>query len=341
MITAEINKSEPTFTNKRLSLDKLITITQALDANNYVVFTLFDEGGKACYQGVYYPSDLSLIDDIKRQVNENVTNGELSPTEANTFLEQLSYPGKVVGKRVAGGAEPSATISAEPGRIDRLFALSKSRRVRNWFFGVVICTIALRILLEAWALVPHKPDYNQLMQKGEYVQAVKEYPMKKQATEQYLFENKKLTQLETFNKRYPTANGQYDVAFYQKHWSKMLKIKGVTMTNVRKAELVVAYLKMHKPDDAYRLNLELNNVKLTQSIALEFIRNGEIDRAIAINQKLKNHDLTDMINAGKSYQQVIEKYQTESKDTSLSDEQRQTAADNLKVWQRNLKSIGE
>lgn len=341
MITAEINESEPTLTNKRLSLDKLITITQALETSSYVVFTLFDEGGEACYQGVYYPSDLSLIDDIKRQVKENVTNGELSPTEANTFLEQLPNLGKVVGKRVVDGAEPSIAVSAEPGRIDRLFALTKSRRVRNWFFGVLIFTVALPILLETWAVIPHKPDYNKLMQKEEYIEAVKEYPMKKQATEQYLFENKKLSQLETFNKRYPTANGQYDIAFYQKHWSKMLKIKGVSMTNVRKAELVVAYLKMHKPDDAYRLNLELNNVKLTQSIALEFIRNGEIDRAIAINQKLKNHDLTDMINAGKSYQQVIEKYQAETKDNSLSEEQRKTAADNLKVWQRNLKSIGE
>lgn len=223
--------------------------------------------------------------------------------------------------------------------------ISLSKRLIKIVMSIVL------IIVVGWASVfaiqlvkQHKnelPTYSSLISDKDYVKAAKLYPDKKVKIEQYLFDNKKIDDLKKFNSHYPTDNGKYDIAFYQKEWDKMLKVKGVRMTRVRKAQLVVAYLKTHRPDDAYRLNMELGNTKLTQSIALEFIRNGQIDKATEINQTLKSGDLTDLINAGKSYQQVIEKYQGEVNDPGLSEAQRKDAADNLKVWQRNLKTLGE
>lgn len=188
--------------------------------------------------------------------------------------------------------------------------------------------------------VQQPPAYETLMTNKDYLKAAKLYPKRRQAIEAKLRNGPKKT-LQTFNTHYPSAAGKFDLAFMNHEWSTVVKTNNVTMTKVRKAQLAVAYLKLHEPEPAQRLNLEVNDQKLAGAIALEYIRQGRTDDATTINQKLKSSQLTDLINAGKAYQQAINKYQQEANDQSLSATQRAQAADNLSVWQHNLKTIGE
>lgn len=279
--------------------------------------------------------DVSRVDPQKETPNISVVQQAAKASQSSRMAYQVAQRKNRNGKRIAFHYQlPSIKVP--------------QLHVSQGIFKIVISLVCLLMIgwLSIFVLqvishhVQQSPAYETLMTNKDYLKAAKLYPKRRKAIESKL-SNGPMKTLQTFNTHYPSAEGKFDLAFMNHKWSTVVKTNNVTMTKVRKAQLAVAYLKLHEPEPAQRLNLEVNDQKLAGAIALEYIRQGNTDEATAINQKLKSSELTDLINAGKAYQQAINKYQQEANDQSLSATQRAQAADNLSVWQHNLKTIGE
>ncbi|MFD1902545.1 hypothetical protein GQR36_27175 [Enterococcus termitis] len=65
-----------------------------------------------------------------------------------------------------------------------------------------------------------KNRFDDLLDKGNFIEACNEYPDKKKEIVSYLTEENLFSELKDFQKEYPTDVGAFELAFYEKNGIK-------------------------------------------------------------------------------------------------------------------------
>lgn len=150
---------------------------------------------------------------------------------------------------------------------------------KSWFImgGILTAIVVCGLVVFATLRINQatQPTYQELMKRHEYIEAVKQFPESKLATEnsinQSVLENntsKNREELEAFNSVYPTPNGEFDLAILKGDYQKSIKVYEANLKNFKddtERQILVgySYLKLDQVEPVKRL------VKETKSIELE------------------------------------------------------------------------
>lgn len=128
----------------------------------------------------------------------------------------------------------------------------------------------------------------------------------------------------------------------------MVKIEGITQNATVQTMRGYAYLQLNRLEEAELINQEIHSQTLTEQIdrykkekAYDALQNQDLKQAEAVNNEIKDKQLTEDIQVAKSMMNLIDKYEQDEKNDKLSDQERKEARENLELWQRNMKQIGE
>ncbi|RXN54237.1 response regulator [Enterococcus faecalis] len=184
--------------------------------------------------------------------------------------------------------------------------------------------------------VQSKPTYEQLLKEEKYAEAAVTFPDKREDIEQYLVKKQAFQELKTFNAQFPTDEGTFDLAFYQKEWEKVIQTEGSELNTDRKVMLAYAYIQLDQLEEAEILNKTLKSNQLATELrkawtkkAIRAIRKEAFSEAESINKRLKNEEIKELIETGKTCQEMIALYR-EKKDS-----------ENEKLWKQRLTQLGE
>ncbi|WP_137665482.1 hypothetical protein [Enterococcus hulanensis] len=181
-----------------------------------------------------------------------------------------------------------------------------------------------------------RESYESLINGEKYEKAAKEYPKKLKEIEQAIVESKDFDELEKFNEKYPTAEGKFDLAFHLKNWETVIETDQSTLTKERQVMLAYAFIQLDKLDEADILNKKLTSKKLSEALnlaykqrAIKYVQAGKFADAQKINDRIDDTDLFELIQTGKSCQEMID-YYSEKKDK-----------DNESTWRNRLENLGK
>ncbi|PDY08113.1 hypothetical protein COO16_30650 [Bacillus pseudomycoides] len=133
-----------------------------------------------------------------------------------------------------------------------------------------------------------------LIDKKDYLQAGAKYPKQYEKIEQAIVDNMKdetikkdLEALEKFNDKYPTANGNLDMAFFKKNWNEIVRVyekyqDHIDLNENRKMMLGYGYFKTRDSNNdhltkAEKISNELKDKGLKNKIADNQIAQATID----------------------------------------------------------------
>jgi hypothetical protein len=133
-----------------------------------------------------------------------------------------------------------------------------------------------------------------LIDKKDYLQAGAKYPKQYEKIEQSIIDNMKdetirkdLESLEKFNDKYPTANGNLDMAFFKKDWKEIVRVyekyqDHIDLNENRKMMLGYGYFKTRDSNNdhlakAEKISNELKDKGLKNKIADNQIAQATID----------------------------------------------------------------
>ncbi|KAF1294157.1 hypothetical protein [Candidatus Enterococcus leclercqii] len=151
-----------------------------------------------------------------------------------------------------------------------------------------------------------------------------------------LTQNQRFDDLEKFNERHPTPEGTFDLAFHNEDWKQVITLNDPQLTPERQAMLVYAYVQLGQMEEAEILNKTLKSDKLTEEIqrgwkvaAIKAIQKADFKEAERIQKKISDSDVKELIDVGKTCQEMIELY-SKKKDN-----------ENKKIWQDRLAGLGK
>lgn len=126
--------------------------------------------------------------------------------------------------------------------------------------------------------------------------------------ENQLFEKDKYKQLEKFNEKYPTNNGDFDVKFQNKNYKDALELVDVIdKTEKRKINLAKAYIETNDLNNAKKLSSTVDNEKITQ-----LIQNKESEIASSKEKELDKKE--------KEYDKIKDKSKKEKEADNLKED---------------------
>lgn len=151
-----------------------------------------------------------------------------------------------------------------------------------------------------------------------------------------LTQDQRFDDLEKFNEQYPTPEGTFDLAFHKEDWKQVITLNDSQLTPERQAMLVYAYVQLGQMEEAEILNKTLKSDKLTEEIqrgwkvaAVKAIQKADFKKAETIQKKISDPDIKELIDVGKTCQEMIELY-SKKKDN-----------ENKKIWQDRLAGLGK
>ena len=108
-----------------------------------------------------------------------------------------------------------------------------------------------------------------------------------------------------------------------------------------------AYLKQGKIEEAELINQEIKSKVLDEQIQLakkeeayQAIHEKNVKKAEQINQEIHDEELTEDLSVAKSIVNLLEKYQKDKENTTLSESERKEAEENYKLWEEKLQQLG-
>lgn len=186
------------------------------------------------------------------------------------------------------------------------------------------------------------PSYTSLIKKGDYLQAGKLYPNRRDDVRKVLTDQSNIKQLVKFQRSYPNAETAFDLAYLQHNWPKVIKTSSqVTLSQKRQIELAVAYVHTNQFDAAELINEQLKSKTLSEVIALGYVRQKDFDKAQKINDNLKDSTIKQAIEVGKKYAAGIDAFNKIANDPRQSAEKRQQARDTVRTFEHALSTLGQ
>lgn len=122
------------------------------------------------------------------------------------------------------------------------------------------------------------PTFEELIKEEKYFDAARSYPEEKEEIEQHLYDqavDKQTTEnaqkLESYQKKYPTRFGAFDLAILNKNYEEALALyekKPDSFKNSKDRMTLVGYcyLKKDKPKEAKKISIEIQSVELEKYV---------------------------------------------------------------------------
>lgn len=150
-----------------------------------------------------------------------------------------------------------------------------------------------------------------------------------------LSEAQEFDKLAQFQELFPTNEGAFHLAFYEKKWAEVIKNPSADLTKEMQVMLAHAYIQLGRLSEAEILNEQLKSQTLKTEIlaaykekAIVSIQKGNMKDAEEIQKKINDKDLPELIETGKTCQEMIDHYKKE-KDV-----------ENQTIWLKRLESLG-
>lgn len=156
---------------------------------------------------------------------------------------------------------------------------------RLWFIGVVIVSFSIFAKLTSHyffektgqkdkVVLTKKQKWQKLVEEQEYFKAAKRYPKKRYELVDYLTKKQEFTWLKEINEYFPTKDAQFDLAFFDKKWQKVIATAPENLSDKRRTMLAFAYLELNKFAEAKILNKYLASEELTEKLDQAYLKQG-------------------------------------------------------------------
>ncbi|MGM0169757.1 hypothetical protein IGI39_004769 [Enterococcus sp. AZ135] len=350
-------------------------IDQHLMDNIEIIVT--DRKANTLFQfSVTLPTDQNLMEVVTSAVENPFQT--LGGSE-NHVQESLISVNKesTKAKEIAPDIKYSKTVESlddEPTEIDQSMEQKESveRKLKTkWKFSIIInntrftlkqfllgalciCILPMGITYGVSVVKNHTvneekkiPSYEQLVENKDYETALKSYPDEETNLIETLYSNKDEKILKELAEKDKSQLALFYWSFLKENWSKVTDIQNIPQSETIQAMKGFAYLKQGKFEEAKLINQAIKNKTLSSQIKLyqkekayDFLRAQNLIEAEKINQEIKDSDLQEDITVAKSIVNLLKKYESDSRDSSLSDKERKEAKKDYDTWLNNLKKLG-
>ena len=357
LIEVKIEESNAVRIRKeRYSYVEFEQLSEELRPENSVTYLLV-RNRKVLYQGKYQRiSGLSFHESIHYSIEQMIQIGTLKERKGQKLLELLDQE-----LSFSDGTQSSSTsvsFSASLKKKKRRSTPFLSEFPYSLFFkkhwkkigigGSVFFLLMSMLWITIPRLTANQVDsYQSLVDKKEYVLALKEYPQKEDVLVKHLYQEKNEKGLSNLFKEGNSSLALFYLLFLEQQWEAVTEVIDLPVNEETQGMLGFAYLKQGKIEEAELINKEINSNVLEEQIrstkkeeAYQAIYEKDIKRAEQINQEIHNEELTEDISVAKSIVNLLEKYKKDKEDTKLSESERKEAEENYKVWEEKLQQLG-
>lgn len=212
--------------------------------------------------------------------------------------------------------------------------------ISSIFFTVVIISLLCSFYFSSAQNTVSQPkeqkqeSIEQLLQQKDYDKAMKNYPKESSKVISFLVQEKDFQTLEEINKKFPTHQGDFELACYRKNWKKVVDFKLDQLSKEQRVMVAYAYVQLNEFDKAETLNEALKSERIQQEIlegrkkfALQKIKEKDLKTAENIQSKINDPELEDWITLGKAYIDLIQQYE------------KQGDSDKAKTWDKLLQNL--
>lgn len=186
-----------------------------------------------------------------------------------------------------------------------------------------------------------------MVDKKEYIVALKEYPQKEEVLVKQLYQEKNKEELSKLSKEGKSNLAFFYLLFLEHQWKKITEMTDLPVNEETQGMLGFAYLKQGKIEEAELINQEIKSKVLDEQIqfakkeeAYQAIHEKDVKKAEQINQEIHDEELTEDLSVAKSIVNLLEKYQKDKENTTLSESERKDAEENYKIWEEKLQQLG-
>lgn len=357
LIEVKIEESNAVRIRKeRYSYVEFEQLSEELRPENSVTYLLVQDK-KVLYQGKYQcVSGLSFHESIHYSIEQMIQAGTLKQRKGQKLLElldqELAFP---------GGTQPSSTsVSFTPSsekknkkyfslNLDSLQSFFKIHWKKIGIGGSIFFLLFIGILWSSTQKIKTNPidSYQTLVDKKEYTVALKEYPQKEEVLVKQLYQEKNKKELSKLSKEGKSTLAFFYLLFLEHQWKKITEMTDLPVNEETQGMLGFAYLKQGKIEEAELINQEIKSKVLDEQIQLakkeeayQAIHEKDVKKAEQINQEIHDEGLTEDLSVAKSIVNLLEKYQKDKENTTLSESEHKEAEENYKLWEEKLQQLG-
>ena len=290
-------------------------------------------------------------DSFEENNHSEIVLEEMVETSDNVLAKEETTPDTTVISTSAITPTEYETVSPTT----KPFAKMAKSRIRKrtvlmgclGVLGVVIIGCGAIWVGSSWSSW-FKPSYETLMQQENYVTAVREYPLKKEAIETALFDkaHEGIPALEEYVNATNSQTATFDLAYLKQDYETVVDLKEYANSPIRKTELAVAYVKTGAVDEAYQLNEQLKSEKLGELIqqsytqqAIELLKQLKIEEAEQIQQKLHSLSVQTKLDTVKAFVNSRNDLKKQLEDTSITPEKKEQLTKQLQEVESKLAQV--
>lgn len=329
-----LDTNTPIFNKKVYAYVEFDELSDQMMELDWVVF-LIVERKKEIYKGKFIRYQQTVHEDIQTKLMDLVEAGQIKEKKAVKFLSLLDQEFQMMVMDTSKKEKNSKKTFLIPSK--------KAIFVLIAIGSVVLITVGGFSFLKdyynrsvSYQQINEKRNFNELVEEKYYLEAAEQFPDQLIEIESTILERNDFEQLAKFQEAYPTTEGEFDLAYHQKDWQKVVAFDSATLTDKRKSMLAIAYLELNQMEEAEILNKHLQSEQIEKRIkqakflhAISSIQSGDIQQAEAIQKSLQDNRLSELIETAKVCQEMITFYQ-KRKDT-----------DNETTWKNRLKNLGK
>lgn len=219
---------------------------------------------------------------------------------------------------------------------------------KNLIITILSMFSILIIISVIFFFQPFSASYETLIQKGDFIQAVKKYPEKKDEIETFIFnkEHEGIPILEKYINETHSKSGEFDLAYLKQNYEKVVSLSEEANTAIRKTALSVSYYKIGDLDNAFKLSQNIESKKLKELIinayeqqAILKLKELNIDEAKKIQNKIHSEFLKTRLEKVENKLESQKSIKKQLEDTSLSNDKKSELEKQLKDIDNELNKI--
>lgn len=323
-----------------------LEVTEAMNPSEMLSFQLLEVGGAPFYQGKFEKqSSLESFEaDLKKKLKLLVKKKGITKEEAQQILELTGFIDKKPSLSTKPKDEAAFAKISKSSRKGNISLNQRSKFLDKTFLTYILVGIALFFLIGAGVYF-----FKDRLFSGEegstssiassvetieitldnYMEIAENDSARQEEVVNFLVEQEAFDQLEAFQEAYPTEIGKFEVAFNQKDWQTVIEADISTLNNARKMMMAIALIQLGQLDEARLISESLGDTRLFMQLAVEYLRQKNVEEAKKIQDQLNDDQLAEMIDTTEIYLQMITHYAKE-KDSK-----------NQELWERKLEQIGK
>lgn len=210
---------------------------------------------------------------------------------------------------------------------------------KNLIITILSMFFILIIISVIFFFQPFSASYETLIQKGDFIQAVKKYPEKKDEIETFIFnkEHEGIPILEKYINETHSKSGEFDLAYLKQNYEKVVSLSEEANTAIRKTALSVSYYKIGDLDNAFKLSQNIESKKLKELIinayeqqAILKLKELNIAEAKKIQNKIHSEFLKTRLEKVENKLESQKSIKKQLEDTSLSNDKKSELEKQLK-----------